>query len=189
MLRLPTFPALALGLVLLGCGGGGGDDHSVATAPSGLAGMYQTMTTTVSSPCDADPMGDINDPVYFQIKDEQELGESYIAVYPCTGQDPSFCDEFADIDFATAAGSGTFKSEVSSISSDGSAAPTECSGKYSTSLIEKTTDGITITTASRSGALTGAALCTVDHEFSAQQEAAIKALPCTTQKTTDAQRL
>jgi hypothetical protein len=187
MLRSPAFQALALGLLELGCGGG--DDDSHANAPSGLAGMYQTMTTTTSSPCDATAAPDDNDPMYFQIKDEQDFGAAYIAVYPCAGSDPSSCEEFADIDYATAASGGTFASEELSLSSDGSPAPSSCSGEYSTAVIARTTDGVTISTTARTGTLTGADLCKVNQQFSSQQEAAIKALPCTSQRTADAQRL
>jgi len=183
-----AFRAFVLGLAALGCGGG--DDDSNATTPSGLAGMYQTMSTTVSEPCDAAAMPASNDPVYFQIKDEQFLGESYIALYPCTGTDPSSCDDFATIDFATAVGAGTYKSEVSGLSTDGSAAPTECNGDYSASEIKKATDGVSVVSSTQSGIITGAELCKLgDGEFTAQQEAAIKALPCTSRETWQAARL
>ncbi len=179
--------ALVLGLLELGCGGG--DDDSQAHAPSGLAGMYQTTTTSTSSPCNAAAAPDSNDPAYFQIKDDQDFGEAYIAVYPCTGSDPGSCEEFPDIDFATAASDGTFDSEESSITTDGSPAPSSCSGDYSTAVITKTTGGVTLDTTSHTGSLTGADLCKVNQQFTAQQEAAIKALPCTSQKTVEAQRL
>ena len=176
-----------LGLLALGCGGGDDDD---ASAPSGLAGMYQTLTTTVSAPCDADAMPTDNDPVYFQIKDEQTFGESYIAVYPCTGTEASSCDDFATIDFATAAGAGTYKSEVTGLSTDGSAAPTHCNGDHSVSEVKKTSDGVSVVISTQSGVITGAELCKLGQgDFTAQQEAAIKALPCTSRETWQAERL
>jgi hypothetical protein len=183
---LTGFQALAVGLVTLGCSGG---DDSAASAPSGLAGMYQATTTTSSEPCDADAMPIASDPPYFQIKDEQTFGESYVAVYPCTSSDPTSCDDFAEIDFATPDGAG-FKSEVTGLATDGSAMPTSCSGNYTKSEIKKTGGGVNIVTTTQSGTLNGADLCKLgDGEFTAPQKAAIKALPCTTQTTVDAQRL
>jgi hypothetical protein len=177
-----------LGLVALGCGGG--DDDSSATAPSGLAGMYQTMTTTVSEPCDAAAMPADNDPPYFQIKDEQFFGQSYIGLYPCTDPDPSSCDSFAEIDFATPAGAGTYRSKVTGLSTDGSAAPTECNGDYSVSEIKKTSEGVSVVSSEQSGLIMGAELCKFgEGEFTAQQKAAIQALACTSRETRQAQRL
>jgi hypothetical protein len=190
MLRPCVLDAFALGLLAVGCGGGGDDDsHGPGGAPSGLAGMYQTMTTTTSSPCDAAATPDINQPVYFQIKDEQSFGEAYVAVYPCDAADASSCEEFADIDFATQASDGTFDSEELGLSSDGSAAPASCDGEYTTAVITKTAGGVSISTKARTGSLAGVDLCKVDQDFTAQQEAAIKALPCTSQTTAVATRL
>jgi hypothetical protein len=187
MLRSSALHALALGLLVLGCGGGD-DDESGGNLPSGLAGMYQTLSTTTSAPCDAEAMPDDTRPAYFQIKDEQSFGESYVAVYPCDTEDPSSCDEFADIDFAAATTGGAFESDELSFTATSEAA-TSCSGEAATAVITATSGGVTITRTSQTGTLTGADLCKVNRQFSSQQETAIKALPCTSRTTTEGQRL
>jgi hypothetical protein len=189
MVRVPGLCAVPFGLLLLGCGGGG-DDDSTSNTTSGLAGMYQTLTDTVAAPCEVAPMAVTNvDPPYFQIADKNAFGAAYIAVYPCTGSDPSTCDEFAIVDVAGPAGDGSYKSEATELSSDGSAAPTECDGTYSTGEIKKTTGGVTVTTTDKTGTLTGADLCKWQGDFSSQQTAAIKALPCTSQEMRTGARL
>jgi hypothetical protein len=185
MLTRSILRALAPCVFLFGCGGGG-DDDSNAGAPSGLAGVYQTTSDTRAEPCDAGPMPvTAVDPPYFQIKDENAFGAVYVAVYPCTGSDASTCDSqgFAIVDFATAASAGTFRSEETSLSTDGSAAPTNCSGNFTVGEIKKTTGGVTVTTTEQSGTITGADLCKLSQgDFTAQQTAAIKALPCASQE-------
>jgi len=186
---LPSYQALLLGLIGLGCGGGDDDDDSNANVPSGLAGMYQAMTTTTSSPCDAAGMPVINDPVYFQIKDEQAFGIAYIAVYPCLGTDPSSCEEFADIDFATSKGGGRFETEAWGISTDGTPMPTECSGFHTTDVVQATATGVTLVSTQQLGPLMGAELCKIGGDFTDQQEAAVEALPCASKTTVEGSAL
>lgn len=189
MLNLRAFAPLALAPLLFACGGGGDDDAAPTT--SGLAGMYQTTVDTVSAPCDAESMTTTTnvDPPYFLVKDEATFGILTVGVYPCTGSDASSCDDFGIVEFAQAAGAGTFRSEVTSLSSGGSGS-TSCNGDFMVGEIKKTTDGVTVTTTEQSGPLSGADLCKFDNgDFTSQQKAAIKALPCTTREARQGTRL
>jgi len=161
-------------MLAAGCGGGDDDDDST-NAPSGLAGIYQTVSDDYYQPCDGDPTNTGNEPPYFRIVDDSFLNAPFIDVYRCTSSDLSSCDDentgFPLIFAAEKTSAGVFHAESSSRTGTDSA----CTASFDVDDIKKTADGVTLTSEERSGEWTGTD-CTA--EFSGTIVEKTKTLPC-----------
>ena len=144
-----------LAVSLAGCGGGDDDDDS-ASATSGLAGVYETVSDDYYQPCDGEPANTGNEPPYFRIVDDSFLGAPFVNVYRCTSGDAASCeDENTGVPFifaASKASNGTFHAE----SSSRTGTETDCTASFDTADIKKTADGVTLTSEEHSEGWSGA---------------------------------
>jgi hypothetical protein len=165
--------------------------------------MYQITSDASSEPCDAPSMPRVGDSEVGAVLKLAIENSGGLGFYDCTGADPAMCNASPNLLLTRVTGpgtsTGTFDSETWGVIPQNA---TECTGLHETYFIQttateqRTATGIALTRTQWTGSLTGPDLCTVPSgpvpitmEVTAQQKAALEALPCMLQLTAAARRL